>query len=113
MEYKDAIDAESQYHFDELSEPTQEALYAAAAAEKLNEIFAWQIGKKRGGHAEFNRRAKLARVHVLGVIIGRYTKEEAAKEAGVSISAIERAKVSFCEVFGVQKLRSTVVREKE
>jgi hypothetical protein len=111
MDYKDAIHAESQYHFDELPEPTQEALYAAAAADKLNEVFSWLIG--RGARNKFNaRKARVARVYVLGVIIGRWTQAEAAKEAGVHISGIEKHKAEFCALFGVEKVQSNPVKGK-
>ena len=108
MEHKHPIDPK--YHFDELPEVSQEALYAAAAAEKLNEIFRWQVGKDRGPR-ENNRKAALARVYVLGVILGRWSTVEAASMAGVGLRSIEKAKASFCEVFEVQKGRGSAVKE--
>ena len=109
--YKDAIDASKQYHFDELPEPTQEALYAAAAAEKLNEILAWMWGH---GHSSLHqkRKARLARLEVIAVIMGRQTQEQAAEQAGVSVRVIERHKADFCKEFGVEKKYSEPVREK-
>lgn len=113
MEYKHkAID---QYHFDELPEPTQEALYAAAAADKLNDIFAWLVGRDspRGGRLDEKRKGACARVHVLGVILGRWTQEEAARRAGVNVRKIKAHQKAFCEVFSVEKKRNRPVGEKE
>lgn len=108
MEHKHPI--EPKYHFDELPEISPEALYAVAAADKFNEVFRWQVGKQRG-HPENDRKAALARVYVLGVILGRWTQAEAAKMAGVEIRSIEKAKRSFCMVFEVEKVGGNVVRE--
>lgn len=111
MDYKHA--AINQYHFDELPEPTQEALYAAAAAEKLNEIMLWQMGDpKQRGNPDKRRRGIAARVYTMGVVLGRLTQAEAAELAGVDVRAVQRAQASFCSVFGVEKKRGQVVREK-
>ena len=112
MEYKHRVVPE--YHFDEIPEPTQEALYAAAAADKLNDIFAWLVGRDspKGGRLDGKRKGTVARVHVLGVILGRWTQEEAARRAGVNVKSIEKMKRNFCDVFGVEKRRGEVVKEK-
>ena len=110
MEHKHPIDPK--YHFDEIPEPAQESLYAAAAADKLNDIFRWQVGRQRG-NPENKRKAALARVYVLGVILGRWTQEEAAQLAGVELRSIEKAKKSFCEVFEVEKIGGNAVKEEQ
>ena len=100
-------------HFDDFAEPSQEALYAAAAAEKLNDVFAWLLGKQGARSKNWNRKSTIARVYTLGVVLGRFTLQSAANEAGVNISAIKRHKADFMEAFGVEQKPGGAIQPKK